>query len=438
MVQGENYYSFDISQKNPYQYIAKIILPHKHIDAIYNEVLIAQKEEGKTFGFSKGDTPLYYIENNFKPNIIEHLKKLFFNHCVINFLYQSLYINKILFVGEPILIDIQLEPYNNAQFIFGLTKISTDWDERWKKINFKAPERKNYKDIDRQVNLFIEEETNNAKNNNSDTINIGDLVLFELEILDKNNKNLLNDYKNQFWIKISDEEADREVRELFLNKKINQTFTTKSSFLQNFISNELNMNYTFSINIKEYSPKSYVSFDLFKHHFQIKNNKHIHQKLAEVFSFRNDISQRREIIEMALKYLLKQYYIPLPQSLLEKQKKIVLASVQDNPDYNVYKAQKDFKEKIKQLAEKQLKEAIIIDFIAYTENIKVSDKDVNSYINLYKRPRTKEFIYFKIPDTKYNGQEMPLSHELIKHQYCLREKTLNYVINYLINKNKKL
>ena len=194
------------------------------------------------------------------------------------------------------------------------------------------------------------------------------------------------------------------------------------------------MNYTFRVDIKDYLPHAYFSFDLFNHHFNIKTEKEMHLKLIEVFSTRNDISQRRETIEAVLKLLCKQYYFLLPAHLLDRQKLMVLTAVQNNPDYHVYKAQADFKEKIKQLAEKQLKETIIIDAIAYQEGIKVSDDDVRAYLNFLKRPRMKEFIYFIFPPYKMLGQDVPLSAELVK-RYCLREKTLNHVINHLTKKS---
>ena len=93
---------------------------------------------------------------------------------------------------------------------------------------------------------------------------------------------------------------------------------------------------------------------------------------------------------------------------------MVLTAVQTNPDYHVYKAQTDFKEKIKQLAEKQFKETIIIDAIAYQEGINVSDEDVRAYLNFMKRPRMKEFVYFVLPPYKILGQDVPLSAEIVK------------------------
>jgi FKBP-type peptidyl-prolyl cis-trans isomerase (trigger factor) len=433
MIHGENNFTFTITQENPQQQKATITIPSSHVDALYDEALIAQKAEAHTYGFLKGTTPMHYIEHNFRPNIIEHLKELLFTHCVINFLCQSLYNHKIVVIGDPTLVDIMLQPHNDAHFIFSLPSLRQEQEDRWKKLTLRAPERKNYKDLDRQVEFFIKEEVERAQKYTSYTINIGDWVCFEMALVQDNRKPLLNGYKDQLWVKINDEEADRELHALFVGKNVGETFLSKSSFLQEYISNEAAMDYTFDIHIKDYVPHAYFSFDCFKRHFQLKTNKEMHQKLIEVFSYRNDLSQRRETIEATFKLLLKHYFIPLPQQLLERQKRLVLGTVHANPDYHVYKAQSDFKEKVRLLAEKQLKETIIIDSIAYCENITIDHDEIMSYLNLIKRPRTKEFVYFHLPVTKLKGQEIPLATALLK-KYCLREKTLNHVIYQLTKK----
>lgn len=434
MVQGVNLFNFNIFEKKQNHHIAKITLYNQYISAVYKEALQVQKEEASTYGFLKGTAPLHYIESTYKPNILEHLKNLFFTHCIMNFLCQSLYINKVVLAGEPTLIDISLDPENDAEFVFGLWKITDKLDEKWKKINLRAPGRKNYKDIDRQVETFIKEEVKTEEFNNN-TIVKGDWVGFDMQLVNSKQEPIIDGYKDNLWVKISNEEGDRELHELFLGKKVGDVFLTKNSFLQDYISNESNIKYAILVYIKAYVPHEHFSLDLFKNHFHLKSIKDIHSKFIEVFSFRNDLSQRRETIEATLKLLFKQYYIPLPQYLLERQKQIVLSAVHDNPDYHVYKSQRDFKDKIKLLAEKQLRETIIIDAIAYQEGISVNEKDILSYLNLMNRQRTREFIYFKIPSTRFNGQEVPLSSEILK-QYCLREKTLNYIINYLTKKNR--
>lgn len=432
MVQGGNF-TFQVVEEKPQRQKATITIGREHINALYNEVLHSQKEQSQTYGFSKGSTPLQYIEQNFRSNIVEHLKELLFTHCVVNFLYESLYTNKIVLAGDPDLVDIQLQPEGDAQFVFSLVNIEFEKDKRWKRLLLNAPERKNYKDLDRQVEAFIKEELERKSTTSCETIAINDWVFFEVALLDKSKQALMQDYKSHLWIRIQGEEDDQELRDLFVGKKAGDSFFTQSAFLQEYMSLSSEMEYTFLVEIRDFVPHAYFDFDLFMYHFNIKDKEKIPAKLVEVFSTRNDISLRREIMEAMLKLLCKHYFFGVPPHLLERQRLMVLQAVQVNPDYHVYKSQLDFKEKIRQLAEKQLKEATILDAIAYQEGIEITHKDIRSYLNFLQRPRTKEFVYFTPPAHKILGQEVPLTCELVK-RYCLREKTLNYLIQELTKK----
>lgn len=432
MIRIEKNFNFNIVKNGFQTDLAVITIPKKTVNALYLQALKAQKADADTYGFAKGTVPLHYIEHNFKGNILDHLKEFLFTHCILKFLYQSLCKNKITIIGEPTLKSIHLEPHQQAEYCFTLTR-ATECDSKWKKLSLKAPERKNYKDIDRQVESFLKEEEEYAEKSHTNLISIGDWVYFELFLVNDKKQPVLDTHKDTLWVRMSGEETDKDLQEIFIGKNIEEIFYTNDAYFQDYISNTVNLNYTFCIVVKDRVPHAYFSLEGFKHHFQLKSNKETHLKLIEVFSFRNDISQRRETVEAAFKLLLKYYFVTLPKNILERQKQYVLDQVHNNPDYLVYKAQNDFKEKIKQLAEKQLKETIIIDTIAYQENIQVSHKDVVSYLNLIKRPRTKEFIYFILPDTKHNSQEVPLPEEILKQQ-CLREKTLNYIIKQLTKK----
>lgn len=164
-----------------------------------------------------------------------------------------------------------------------------------------------------------------------------------------------------------------------------------------------------------------------KHHFRLKTNKDLQQKLIEVFSYRNDLSLRRAIVEEALTLLINKHEFDVPNYLVLREQQIVLESVVTNPDYLVYKTQPNFKDYIHKLALKQAKETLIIDQLCFEENISASTEDIKSLLHLTKTPRTKEFIYFKLPSTKLEAQEVPVSAAFFK-QSCLREKTLNHVI----------
>ena len=169
------------------------------------------------------------------------------------------------------------------------------------------------------------------------------------------------------------------------------------------------------------------AFENFKRQFRLKTKKESLRTLIEVFSFRNDISQRQAMVEEAFKLMFSKYEIIIPSHLILRQQKKVLEAIKKNPDYQVYKNEKKFEENIKNLSEKQIKEIILIDQLATKEKVKITQDDIASYLNLTKRPRMKEFIYFKLPETKFEGQETPVSSEIVTLQ-CRREKTLNYMI----------
>ena len=419
-----------LNQRDNQHFQASITIAQPFVETMYKKALISQQEQASTYGFSKGTTPLTYVEYAFKPNIIEHLKEFFFNHCVFNFLGKELIRHKFVVAGDPKLVDIVINPPHEACFVFDLIHVTPVIKNEWKKLNFKAPERKNYKDLDRQVEAFIKEEHENSTRIVTDTIKLGDWVCFDLRLIDSEGKPLLENHINKLWIKMSDEEADQDVHELFLNKKIGDRFFTTNNFLQYYISDSLDTQYAFEIHIVGCVPHIFFSLEQFKRHFKLKSTKETHLKLIEVFSYRNDLSQRRETIEATLKLLLNHHPINVPEDLIVRQQKLVLDAVHINPDYHVYKSQHDFKEKVRKLAEKQLKEKVFIDYVSYQENITTDDDDMISYINLLKRPRTKEFIYFDLPPTKVNGQETPIAQEILQ-QFCLREKTLNHIIYYL-------
>lgn len=412
--------------------IATVTIEKPYVESLYQEALQQQKQDVRVHGFVPGNTPLNYLERTYKIPIVEHLQQFFLSSCVLDFLADQLALKKIVTLGEPRLKQLKLSPQDGATFTFELDTVQVKLNQDWEKMAFRAPGRKNYHDLDKQVELFLKEEAiENAPE--PETIGSNDWVCFSLQPVDKNRVPLLGSHKDIVWLKVGDEESDEDAQLLFVGKKRGDTFESRSSFLQNYASNSFDTYYTFAVTILYHLDQAKFCLESFKKHFKLKAARDVHLKLIEVFSFRHDISQRRETAEAALKTLAKTYPVSIPQHLVEKQKKMLLEQVQLNPDYYVYKTQRDFKDKIQQLAEKQLKEQALVDAIAYKENIQVTHDDIVSYLNLMKRPRTKEFIYFSLPTTKLYDCETLFSHEVMRQQ-CLREKTLNYLIGRMAKK----
>ena len=425
--------SFEVECIRPDFCYATITVPQSLVDIIYHEAAKSQQHSAQTFGFHHGTVPLEYIKKNFKENLIEHLQELLFKYCVVNYLYEQIRAQKIVVSGSPRLHDMRLEPGQDAQFVFELSIFPELNIYEWKYFPFKAPKRKNYKDLDRQVESFLEYERKQLQNVQGDALKMGDWVGFNLSFVDENHNPLLEDFHQNFWFKLGEDETESPLQSIFVDKKLGDQFYSNHASLQEYFSHQLDTNYTFKIDITSVLYHEYFCFDLFKRTFRVKTNKDMHKKLIEVFSYRNDISQRHAMVEESFHALLSKHQISIPNHLVLHRKKILLEMMKNNPDYNVYRVQKNFQNHIQKLAQKQTTEMIFIDKLAYHENISITDDDIKGHLNLMNRPRMKEFIYFDLPSFKIQGQEVPIPAEELKRA-CLREKAINYVIYHLTKK----
>ncbi len=424
---------FAFSSEQPNVSLATIIIPCDIINQLFNETIRTQQERIQTIGFSQGNVPIEYIQQNFRSIMIEHLKEFLFKYCVLNLLFHKIRTRKLIVTGDPRLIEIKLEPEQDARFVFECSTFQSMQLHEWRYFPFKAPKRKNYKDLDHQVDNFIDKEKKQLQEWQNDGTRLRDWINFDITVLNQKHQPLIKNFSQNYWYRLDDEDIESPLRLLFWNRKCNEEFYTTNKGLQECFSDQLDTGYIFHIKIIDIIPYTYFCFDQFKHHFRVKTNKDMHKKLIEVFSYRNDISQRLAMVEETLKLLISKHRFIVPNHLILRQQKVILSAIQNNPDYNVYRKQKDFQQRIQQLAERQVKESIFIDQLAYHENIQVSHDDIKGYLNLTKRPRMKEFIYFDLPDTIRGGQEVPLAIEEIKRS-CLREKTINYAI-YNLTKN---
>ena len=422
--------TFEVLEKTPALISASVKVSPRLINKIYRNSLIAFSKKTKPQGLIAGSTPVSYIEKNFKNTILDQLKNFVFWYPVISFLYQELRNKKLVIAGEPRLKDIKLTPEDGAEYFFELTPVEEPEIDEWKYLPFKSPKRKLYKDLDKQATNFISEEEKFKAAHVDNSVGLNCWICFDLYLTDEDKNPVIDEEKETLWLKIGNEETSLPFQSLFLGKKIGDIFYSDARCLHDYFNDEIDPCYLFRIEIKDIVYHDYFSMEDLKEHFEIKTNKKAHQKMIEVFSFRNDLSLRRAIIEEAFNLMLTKFPIRPPESTVLRQQQRILNDLQYNPDYSVYKLQKGFLDKVYKLARKQIRETILIDFLAYKENLQVTHRNIVTYLNLTKRPRTKEFIFFRHPIIQANDQEMPLSSEILK-QYCLREKMLNYMIEQL-------
>ncbi|MBI2344901.1 hypothetical protein HYV10_02400 [Candidatus Dependentiae bacterium] len=415
-------------------YFFKVMIPSHITEGFLN--LAAQNHQNHihSSGFKKGLAPLSYIQEHFKDHILKHLKDLGLKFFGINNLIKHIRIKKIVLAGDPELRDIEVDSTGNLTYVFEVYVPKEIYIQSWKYLPFRPVARKKYRDIDKQVTSFIQEEEAIQKNYNPEKgIQVGDWVLFKTWIIDRQKNPIFQENTEPVWLKIGDEEPDIEFQNIFLGKKVGETLHTKDSGIQRYFCENSYADYTFVIQIEDIVPTQYFSFDIFKQYFKIKNNKDLINKITEVFSFNNDISQRRIIAYEALGLIIRKNQIVLPDQAIITKRRQILYDLQSKSDFMVYKLDPDFDQNITNMAIRQLLDNVIVETIGYQDNISISNNDIKTILQFTQRPRFKDFLYFPFLKTQIQGQEFPVEYESLYH-YALKEKSVNHIIHHLTKK----
>ncbi len=352
-------------------------------------------KKGPLDGFNLKQASAEYIQEMYTEEIIGHTKDYFLHHLVIDFLINEIIARKIAMVNYPRFVSIEAASDKKLSYNFDISIADSLELKEWKHFAFRSPKRKRYKDLDKQVCAFVENRHALAHKPNYVIVEEDDWVLFDAILLNNDLKPLHNGCCGSFWIKLGQNEASDAISRQLLNKSVGDNFQTSSFSIYTPSHQSGECAYMFLITIKALIKGSHSSLDVLKMTFKLKNKTDIHNKLMEIFSFRNDVSQRQAIVDEVFHLLLSKHRFEVPKHLTLRREEDIIATLTRQPDYHVYKAQTDFHASVEMLAEKQLKEEIIIDQIAYSENIRTDIKDITNYLYLLNSKRLKEFIYFK-------------------------------------------
>lgn len=408
---------------------AQVHVDGSFVNSIYSKTLEIYQIYTKLSGFNKQKTPLEYLQENYKNAIDNSVKNFLFKHSVLDFLMEQMREKQICLVNYPRLIEFKKTSENQMSFLFDLSIADSLELKEWKNFVFRSPKRKRYKDLDKQVNLFIKKEIHLVKKKSLDSIQEDDWVCIQATLLTQEQE--ADQLTNSFWIKVNTKYITKPFQATLIGKFEGDTFITDSLPLKNDFSDELEYaKYPFLIKIKAIAKGRHLYLEQFKNTFKLKSKLDVHKKLIEVFSYRNDISQRKSIIEEVFHLFLSKHRFEVPKHFVIRRIEEILGNLRQHPDYQVYKMQEDFDDQVTKLAEKQLKEEILIDQIAFKENMKIEIKDLQQYLHLFNNNRLKEFIYFKPSLERLEDSDTLLQNGLLK-QSVLREKTLNYIIYIL-------
>lgn len=392
--------------------------------------LITKKKKNLVMnGFPNGTVPFDYVKKHYRSSLEIHLKHFFYNFYVLNILYKELrkrglYIPKIFDIHFECNLEANLMTFS---YLYTYNLLEYDALPDFKKLKF--PDRKKYRDLDKQAYSIIEQEGKNAHIKEAVNIKYGDWVFIKVDIADENEMSLDESLTCQLWINITNESIDREISEIFFNRKKGDQFITDASFLNDFLSTNF-IKHNFIITIKEHVSHFYFSCDIFKDAFSY-DNKEIFEKIIDIFSLRNDISLKKEKAQMAISFFLEKIKISLEPNIAREHEMIIKNKIMKNPDYLLYQSDNNFDMNIKRLSCRQGMEKILIDHFISVYGISSSDALLYWYVNILQRNRLKDFLYFDVNHVYDNSNKSTPIHSVILEQMALREKTVEFLIKKL-------
>jgi len=400
----------------------------EHVKKFYYFIIEEKKKHTHLNEFEKGKIPISYIREYFYEKI-----KIFISEFFFYMEAQKKIIKKFNKKGLTLPININPNIFLDLE-TFELKYSISDFFNKITKENFenkkiKLPLRKKYKDLDKQAISFVKKENENfLKFENK--INYEDWIQIEVFLCDDNEKLILNEISTLLWIKISSQKYDLEIANIFLNKKINDIFFSKALFLQNYFSASQFIKCNFKIIIKEHVSSLFFNFKCFSKFFNIKKESDLYNKIIEVFSFKNDISLKREICQISFKKLFENYKISFSKNLFNQYKLEISKNLKINPDYLIFQGNKNFNENLKIFINQKIMEIVLIDYLSNKKFIKTEINDFYFFFNILQRNRLKDFLYFDLFEIKNEKKAIPISHEIIE-KLIIREKTLQSNIKIL-------
>lgn len=380
-------------------------------------------------GYENKKLPLEYAKSYFATEIKQDTQEFLYKHFVLQFLLDSIRQKLITTANWPRLTEVKSVDGSIA-YHFTLTLTPELQLKEWKHFVFKQPERKNYKDLDNQVVHFIKQATDSARAHEQSLVEQSDWVYFSAQILDSETNEPLVEERCRYWMRMGSDVILTTLQQHFLNKSLGDSFVLTSLPFSSNVSGGSEDPCHYKVTIELVAKGAHMSLEFFRQTFKLKTRADIHKKLIEVFSYRNDVSQRRLTIDELFHLLFTKHRFEMPKHIVTRKKEALLSSIKKQSDYNIYKSSKNFDINLTLLAEKMLKDELMIDRIACHEKIELHSVDIAHYLHLFNNERLKEFIYFKPLIDNVEDSTVPI-HEAILAQAALREKTLNYILHTL-------
>jgi len=426
---GSQSFDFKVTEYSSHLWHITVKIPPTLITHIQDHITHTYRNYSIVPGFSCENLPISYTQEYFAAEIERDTKKFILNHFVAESLFSYLEGKKIITANLPRLHAINGSFEKGFSYTFALSLAPHLNIEQWKNFTFIPPKRKNYTDLDIQVENFLSIFDKHTQMSLSPHLEHGDWTCFSARMHTPHLSNPLQD-DIRYWIQLPPNGNPTTLSHYFLGTTKGSTFSVPATLFSHTPDANKKSSYYFDITIIEVLKNNIPSRQALQHSLNIETAEELHNKLIEVFSYRNDISLRKSIIEEFFYHLFSSYRFDIAPHAITRRKEYFLTLMKRDPDNTVYTKQKYFFSYLAKLAEEKLKEEVIIDTIAFHEMIDVQESEIINYLQLYSHDRLREFIYFfPLQDDLATPCE-PISQRMLA-QAIRREKTLNTAIQKL-------
>lgn len=380
-------------------------------------------------GISCSSLPITYTQHYFAQEIETETQQFLYEHFIEGNIQTFLQENKITTINWPRVKSVDGDAQSGYTVTVALSLAPHLQLHDWHAQTFTAPKRKNYTDLDIQVESFITTLNKEESAVQETAVEVGDWVRFSAQFRSPLVQTPVHSHA-QYWLRITNPILTTPAMQQFLSAKVGSSFTLPASALSPRQESTSATDYYFDIVVEHIVKTQSLSVKQVKECLRVTDHQTLHDKLIEIFSYRNDISLRKAIIEELFYSLFNAFRFEIAPHAITRRKELLLFLMHQTPDNSVYLKQKHFASHITLLAETKLKEEAIVDAIAQLENITVTPDDITHYLSLASNERLKEFLYFAPLTEDVISSDQPCG-EYVLHQTVRREKTLNAIIQQI-------
>ena len=364
----------------------KIVKKHKterHLEISIDKQIVAEEMEricrelakkAKVAGYRPGKAPLEVIQKQYEKEIADEAM----HNLVTGSLGKAIKESKISMAGDPAISALSFDDEGGVSYKAMVNVMPEVSVKRYKGLKLNKKRRDvTDKEVDEAVDYFRQ---SNASYKTKDSgANNDDYVICDMDCLVDGES---SEKKENIWLPVDDKSFIPA--EVLKGSKAGDVRKTEKVLPEDYSRSELaGKKASFDIRVKEIKEKVLpeMTDELVKTLPGIESVKQLRETVKNNLEANAEREMKMDLENQAIDILVKENSFDVPEFMVENQLKrlsddmVKRMSMQGLPVGNMEKRRKDFSEKMRPDAEKQVKTYFILSKITQDESVQISDED---------------------------------------------------------------